>query len=95
MIQITGETAFSVQSDPRSMTSHRQQIPIFILLALSQTSPGFYVPAVYKFFENTVGKGEIARNLLGSFLSFSSNKKLSSANSFSLEESKICRLEKG
>ena len=53
------------------------------------------------------GKGEIARNeqfllfptvfstLLENFLPFSSNLKLSSANSFNLEESKICRLEKG
>ena len=32
---------------------------------------------------------------LENFLSFSSNLKLSSANSFSLEESKICRLGKG
>ena len=32
---------------------------------------------------------------LDSFLPFSSNLKLSSANSFSLEESKICRLGKG
>ena len=31
------------------------------LLALSQTSPGFYVSAV-KPFENTVRKGEIAHN---------------------------------
>ena len=54
-------------------------------------------------FENTVGKGEIARNKqfllfpvfsthLDNFLPFSSNLKLSSANSFSLEESKICCL---
>ena len=33
--------------------------------------------------------------LLENFLLFSSNLKLSSANSFNLEESKICRLEKG
>ena len=57
-------------------------------------------------FENTVGKGEIARNeqfllfpvfstCLDNFLPFSSNLKLSSANSFSLEESKICRLVMG
>ena len=60
----------------------------------------------YKSFENTVGKGETARNkqfllfpvfsiLLENFLPFSSNLKLSSANPFSLEESKICPLEKG
>ena len=57
--------------------------------------------------ENTVGKGEIAHNerfllfptmfstLSEKFLPFSSNLKLSSANSFNLEESKICRLGKG
>ena len=33
----------------------------FRFLAHSQTSPGFYV-SFYKPFENTVGKGEIARN---------------------------------
>ena len=60
----------------------------------------------YKPFENTVGKGEIARNEqfllfpvfathLDIFLPFSSNLKLSSANSFSFEEYKICRLEMG
>ena len=54
-------------------------------------------------FENTVGKGEIALQAippfpiefstgLDNFFPFSSNLKLSSANSFSLEESKICRL---
>ena len=57
--------------------------------------------------ESTVRKGEIACNeqfllfpycfllICGNFLPFSSNLKMSSANSFSLEESKICRLEKG
>ena len=60
----------------------------------------------YESFENTVGKGEIARNeqfLLfpRCFLPvqrafhFHQILKLSSANSFSLEESKICRLGKG
>ena len=61
----------------------------------------------YKSLENTEGKGEIALNeqfllfptvfstLLENFLPFSSNLKLSSANSFSLEEYKICRLGKG
>ena len=57
-------------------------------------------------FENTVGKGEIARNEqfllipvfsihLDNFLPFSSNLKLLSADSFSLEESKICRVAMG
>ena len=60
----------------------------------------------YKSFENTVGKGEIAHKqaispfatvfstLLKTFLPFSSNLKLSSAISFSLEGSKICHLGK-
>ena len=61
----------------------------------------------YKSFENTVGKGEIARKkwflpflqcflLHGfeNFLPFSSNLELSSANFFILEESKICCLGK-
>ena len=67
---------------------------------LSQTSHCLQ----YKSFQNTVGKGEIARYeqfllFQQSFLPirelstiFLSNLKLSSANSFSLEYSKICRL---
>ena len=66
-----------------------------------------YTCLQYKSFENTVGKGEIARKeqfllfplvfstRLKNFLPFSSNLKLSSANSFSSKESKICRLGKG
>ena len=56
---------------------------------------------VCKSFENTVGKGEISlfptmfSTCLESDLPFSSNLKLSSAKSFNLEESKICRLGKG
>ena len=59
----------------------------------------------YKSLENTAGKGEIARNkqfllfpqcfLLVWRALFSKNLKLSSANSFNLEASKICRLGKG
>ena len=59
-----------------------------------------------KSFENTPGEGEIAHyeqfllfavfsTCLESFLPFSTNLKLSSANSLSLEESKICCLVKG
>ena len=66
----------------------------------------FDAPGKQAFYKNTVGKGEIARNeqfllfqvfstCLDNFLPFSSNLKLSSANSFSLEESKICRLVMG
>ena len=58
-------------------------------------------------FENTVGKGGIAHNeqfllfpqcflpVWITFFPFSSNLNLWSANSFSLEESKICRLVMG
>ena len=75
-------------------------------LTTSQTRPVFTC-LQYKSFENTTGKGEIARNeqflllptvfstYFGTFLPFSSNLKLSSANSFSLEESKVCRLGMG
>ena len=75
---------------------------LFMLLTLSQTSPGLQ----YKSLENTVGKGEIARNeqfllsptkfstRMENFLPFSLNSKLSSANSFHLEELKICPLRK-
>ena len=75
-------------------------------LTFSQTSPGFYLSAVYSF-KDTVGKGEIARyeqfllfspcfflTNLESFLPFLSNLKSSYATSFSLEESKSCRLGK-
>ena len=68
------------------------------VLTLSQTSPGFYVSAD-KSIENTVGKGEIApfptvfSSHLENFPSFPSDLKLS-ANSFNLEESKICCLGK-
>ena len=70
-------------------------------LTLSQTSPGFY-----KSFENTMRKEKLLAmsnfpsltvfsTRLGNFLPFSSNFKLSSANSFGLEESEICCSEKG
>ena len=60
----------------------------------------------YKYFETTVGTGEIARNeqfllfpqcflpVWENFLPFLSSLKLSSAYTVSLEESKICCLEK-
>ena len=59
----------------------------------------------YKSFENTVGKGQIAKGSsypfptvfsarLEIFLPFLLNLKLSSAKIFSLEESKICCLRK-
>ena len=75
------------------------------VLTLSHTMTPFHALGNMPF-ENTVGKGEIARNEqflffpvfsthLGNFLPFLSNLKLSSANSFSLEESKFCHLVKG
>ena len=70
-------------------------------IAFSQTSSVFYLSAV-QVFKNPVGKGEIARNFshcflpnFKNFLTFSSNLKLSSVNSFSLVESKICCFGKG
>ena len=75
-------------------------------LTLSQISPGFYVFAV-QVFESIVEKEEIARNeqfllfpqcflsFLRTFPPYQSNLKLSSANSFSLEESTILSYGKG
>ena len=85
--------------------SNKMYASVLYQLTLSQTSHGFMC-LYYKTFENTVGKGEIARNeqfllfpvfsnLLENFHPFSSSFKLSSAISSSLEESKICRLGKG
>ena len=77
-----------------------------LLLTLSQTRPGFTC-LLHKSFENTEAKGEIAHNeqfllfpqcfstRLEKFVPLSSDLKLSSTNSFSLKESKICRLGKG
>ena len=53
-----------------------------------------------KSFENSLGKGEIAISPFPTVFftqleNFSSNLKLSSASSFSLEESKICHLGMG
>ena len=75
-------------------------------LTLSQTTRGFYVSAV-QVFRKHCGKRRncsqqaissfpsVFSTLLENFLPFSSNSKLSSANSLSLEESKICCLGKG
>ena len=77
-----------------------------MILSLSQICPVFTC-LQYKSFENTVRKGEIARNeqfllfpqyllsIWRTFMPFSPNLKSSSANSFRSKESKICRLEKG
>ena len=70
-----------------------------VLLTLSQRSPAFTC-LQYKPFENTAGKGEIVHNeqfLLfpQCFLSVSKTLKLLSANSFNLEDSKICHYGKG
>ena len=61
----------------------------------------FRRPLGNKPFENTLGKGAISpfstvfSTYLDNFLPFLSNLKLSSANPFSLEESKICYLVMG
>ena len=92
------------------MAGNYLELIVFRLLVLVNpfpNKPWFYTCLQYKSVENTVGKEEIARNeqfLLFPqcflpdwriFLPFSSNLKLSSANSFSLEESKICPLGSG
>ena len=74
-------------------------------LTLFQTSPGINVSEIQIFWKHC-GKREIAHNeqfllfpvfstCLENYLPFSSKSKLWSANSFSLEESKICCLGKG
>ena len=79
---------------------------IMICLTLSKRSPGFYVSEVQIFWKKLWEKEKllVTSNFsfstvftthLESFLPFSSNSKMSSANSFSLEESKICCLGKG
>ena len=77
-------------------------INVIISSTFSQTSPCFQNMS----FENILGKGEIAHNEqfllfplvfsthLENILLFSSNQKSLSANSFKLEDSKICRLGK-
>ena len=72
---------------------------------LSKTSHFFYVSAVY-FFQHCGKRRNCSYRAVSPFPTvlstlfenappFPSNSKLSSANSFSLEESKICRLGKG
>ena len=73
----------------------------------SHTMTPFDNPGKKKPFENNVGKGEIAHNeqfllfpqgflpFWRTFFHFLSNLKLSSANSFNLEESKFFPLGKG
>ena len=71
-----------------------------VMLTLSQPSPASMC-LQYKSFESAVGKGEISPfptvfpTHLKNFLPFSSKLKLPSANSFSLEELKICYFRKG
>ena len=75
-------------------------------LILSQRNPFFLTCLLCQFVGNIAGKGEIAHNEqfplfpqcflpVWRTLPFSSKLKLSSANSFSLGESTICRLGKG
>ena len=80
----------------------KQVLATYTNLSLSQTSPGFYASTVQVL--KTLWEKEkllITSNFSFShnvfypyFLLFSSNLKFSSAISFSLEESTICRLEK-
>ena len=80
--------------------STRLLLLVIIMLTLSQTSPGFYVSSL-QVFRKHCGKRRncslraispfptVFSTCLKNFLAFSSNLKLSSANSFSLEESKF------
>ena len=82
-----------------------QQFRLFskwLLVYTSILSPNkalFFTCLQYKSFENTVGKGEIARNSVfypsGELSAIFIDLKLSSAKYVSLEESKICRYGKG
>ena len=71
-------------------------------LTLSQTSPGFYGSAVHIFWKQRQKRrnrskwaispfSTVFSTCLRSFLPFSTELKLSSANCFNLDESKICR----
>ena len=75
-------------------------------LTPSQPSPGFYVFTVQVFGKHCGKRRNCSKRAISpfpavfsdhfeNFLPFSSNLKLSSANSFSLENCKICRLGKG
>ena len=89
----------------RPSSSHLQKQKFFIWSG--QRLTGFPKQALvftylqYKSFEINVGKGAISpfpiafSTLLETSLPFSLNSRSSSANSFSLDESKICRLGKG
>ena len=79
---------------------------IFLYLTLSQTSPGFYISAVQVFRKHCGKRRNCSEQAISpiptvfsihleNFLPFSSTLKLSSANSFNLEESKICPLGRG
>ena len=87
----------------KAFTDHNREV----LVGPSPKQVLVFMCQQFKSFENTVGKGEIARNqqfllflhyfltFLEKSVSFSSNLKLLSAKSFSLEEPKICDLGKG
>ena len=82
------------------------QNPVLVSLTFSQQAL-IFTCLQYKSIENTVEKGEIARNeqfllfpqcflpLWRTFFPFQSNLKLLTAISLILKESKICRLGKG
>ena len=72
-------------------------------LTLSQISPGFYVSAVQVFWKHSEKRRNCSQRAISpfptvfsthfeNFAPFSSNWRMSSANSFSLEKPKICRL---
>ena len=83
-----------------------EKVLVLVKLTLSQTIPGFYVSVVQAFWKHCGKRRNCSLQAISpfptvfstrfkNFLTFSSNLKLSSANSLSFEKSKICRLGKG
>ena len=88
----------------RPLLSFTKYLQYFIKLNLSQTSPGFHMSAVQVFWKHCRKRRNCSWravspfpslffNCLKNFLPYSSNLKLSSSNSFSFKESKICLLQ--
>ena len=96
---------YFLTNEHHNIPLHRLKSVCIILdnLTLSQTSPGFHVSVVQVFWKHC-GKRRncslraispfptVFSTCLKNFLPFSSNLILTSANSFSLEESEICHL---
>ena len=104
--QCLGVGARMQPSSLRGLQCMNIALPSVLILTLSQTSPSFYVSAVQAFWKHSGKRRNCSWRAISpfptvfsthseNFLSFSSNLKLSSGKSFSLEGSKICCLGKG